>query len=750
MKRACQLLLCAILGMTSAIAQVDRPNVSYRPAAQNSSNVFTGYTNEFYFAGQMSQPQRPLATQGASTGGSCSSARTYRFYVSYANASGHTELSPPSYELTPTSGTTNLVTLTIPAGNIPWNAASWSGWFTSDSDNHVTVYGCGASGAEETVDNETLTFSCKCSTTTDAIEPTSNTTANVYPLRVGAGPDGVYVSTPSRRIVDICPVGCQYSTLKSACAANTSTAASPLIFYVHAGTYSTGGVGTTAEQNCTGQTSATIRGDGEATRIINTSTDSGDFGALSLGNSTNITLEDMYIKGHRAVWCDGCGGRLTFRNLILQADSAQLDNDCEFLKNQPANSVRRDDNVRCFSFVDGFTQGTVTPPFYWYMSNNYIDRGADGTNTSGGAVIIGAIPTFFSSVGDVINISTAWTGNSGAASVQGYRFIGTDTGCTSGCTASIVAPTIHIANTDAATEGATVRGIEVYDDAAELASVNVISPDVILSTTVGPTTGTVQGVYVNNTTSYVYVTGGRFRTSGGNTNLDFDGPGNQKIVLTGVDYQTGAAADLSFGDVRNTWASVNGRFASGTPTSAYPINIATSASESSIGILLENTDAVNDEPSPLIRTCNSAHAGSVCWDWKTYANDQMFLGDTSETYGLRLNSATHQAVLDGIASLQIGNSSEFGVLYVGAGNATDNNQIVFNSATTQAALVWNDTSNRLAFTSVDVYRYSTLASAPASCSIGDVYIDSTAGSVAMCLCTATNTWTAVGGTGTCL
>jgi hypothetical protein len=174
-------LAAALAMLTWGHAAAD-PN----PAFQTDPNIFTGATNDFYFNGTLADPVPPTASAGATTGGSCSSANTYRLYVSFENSTGETDLSPPSIEFTPASGTTNIVTVTRPLVPLAvFNRINtWSAWFTSSSDGHVAVRGCSTDGAVADTAKATLSFSCLCGTIYDPDEPTVNKTNDIYVIRI--------------------------------------------------------------------------------------------------------------------------------------------------------------------------------------------------------------------------------------------------------------------------------------------------------------------------------------------------------------------------------------------------------------------------------------------------------------------------------------------------------------------------------------------------------------------------------------
>jgi hypothetical protein len=105
----------------------------------------------------------PTSLAGASSGGFCSAAETYRTYVAWCNESGCTAMSPASGDVQPSSGTTNLITVTRPA--IPPGApvTSWAAYFSKASEGHTKIRHCTSSNPTAgTVDAGSTTENCKC------------------------------------------------------------------------------------------------------------------------------------------------------------------------------------------------------------------------------------------------------------------------------------------------------------------------------------------------------------------------------------------------------------------------------------------------------------------------------------------------------------------------------------------------------------------------------------------------------------
>jgi hypothetical protein len=595
---------CAAVSCSTAVA--------FRQFCRNSTLSTTEYicnpaTGFYVPVGNQGQAQdltipAPVAAPTAvdsSSGGLCSNANIPHFYVAWANASGITQVSPAAAEVTP-SGTTRKFAVTR-GETVPGGASGWLVYWTKASEGHATYRLCTAGSAQSLLQAPaTTTYTCNCVSGTTRSDPTTNETGPRAPLSAGIlssyqiglgqttgnGTDVGTLTEPVRlrvssgfpefsmdsgstwsrptfstpTVIDICPSGCQYATLLAACQAKISTSANPLVFYIHAGVYSSA-----TEQSCNGQDYATIIGDGPSTRVINTNGASGNYGTIGISNSTNMTVARLYAKGHRAIWGGdpdgggaqlGPGGLLIFKDLVLESDDAQLDNDCEFIDAMQANTVRIDDRNRCTVHVDAFTNGSFTAPMYWYAIGNIVNhQPADGNNASGSGFAFGGIPNLFVSSANIIDSRVSTTG-SGPAQWYGYRFNGDQAGCSSGCRADINSPEINIANQDGTGDGAVTYGVFIDANATELATVNIVGAQTNLTTT--DTTGIVAGIRLQNATTIVNVNGGKWMPSGGGFVYSFsDGSASYgHINLLGVDYsptQPGTAVLVD----RELWQTLN-------------------------------------------------------------------------------------------------------------------------------------------------------------------------------------------------
>lgn len=86
-------------------------------------------------------------------------------------------------------------------------------------------------------------------------------------------------------------------------------------------------------------------------------------------------------------------------------------------------------------------------------------------------------------------------------------------------------------------------------------------------------------------------------------------------------------------------------------------------------------------------------------------------------------------------------TNNYGIVLNGDGAGAD---IVLGSA--QDIQIYGTSSDNSITTTAEIFRLAPIATAPATCSIGDFYVDT---SGAACACTATNTWSNMTATGTC-
>lgn len=574
---------------------------------------------------------------------------------------------------------------------------------------------------------------------------------------------------PNSKIVEICASGCEYSTLNVACAAETSTASVPIKFHVQAGTYAA------ADTMCSGQDHFSIIGDGRGVTSLTgldhgfgggvggtfncTTTPQACKGAINLGTSTNGEISGMSLYGGRGVWWNGAGtggGQIYAHDLYMEPTQQNLDEDCFFVQDVVSGTDITYENNHCNSWGDGFTLNESANVAIHGHGNTW--RNPSSTLLQiGAAWAFRAIPCLFDSSGDTIYYSGGRPGGAAAASFYGYYFTGTDAKtCASNARIRITSPNVYINNTTPNGFSSTGMGILLDSTVAGVVSFDVTNPQFRIAVT-DTTTGQSQGIRNVNTSIIPNVVGGYIRATGGLAANTKDikvtpGDGTVKINVTGVDFtsDSGSVNLIVAGDQR--WLSAS---QSATFGKAFLVNVTSSnptiavTATGTIGLLLDNTNTGTTETSPYLVFKPGTNADT---GWFQYAD-----GSANASLHLQTSAAADRLKIDndgkvtftGTTNGQSFSISNPGVgLFLGDGNANDNVQIVFNVAT-DLTMAWIESAKRLNLTGAEQVRFTGKATAPATCSIGDTYIDTSAGVVAWCLCTAANTWTAVGGTGTC-
>lgn len=531
------------------------------------------------------------------------------------------------------------------------------------------------------------------------------------------------------KVVHICPSGCEYADLNTACAGETSTAANPIVYYIHAGVY-------TGQDLCTGEDFATIQGDGEAS-VLDYGSLTGENGDLELGASTNITIQNLRFKDcHRCILSEHAAvsaGTMILRNLHMVTERVAADEDCVMWDNPGSGSrLYAMDNV-CDSGADGFTLNSGGNGVRIFAGGNrFPGRGTINSPGLVKAYAMEGIPDLLEIVGDSVDIafdgtssSLNWVNFTGGASA----ISGTPVESSSG-TFNAVGNSVRIRHLHTTTS-TFARGVSVDSTATALDFVNLVSNNVYIDN--DSSSGAAEGHKNNATGSISNIVGGKWETLGA-TNSDFLS-GNGTTNLFGVAYDEDAAtADIVGGTIRNFKAAAPVF----TPTATI-----TTTTDGTTGLTLTNTDAATSESSPSLQMCESAATSQLCLKFVVPAGAstmQLIAGASTPVVDWRQGAGIEDLYLN----LRLINDSSS--LYIGGGGVSDANSLLFNSAG-PATLTWVDSANRLNMTGVEVTRMTALATAPATCSIGDHYIDT---SGAACFCTASNTWTNVSGVGTCV
>jgi hypothetical protein len=164
----------------------------------------------------------PTASQGATSGGECSSALTYRTYVLAFNQAGTTAISAASNDFVP-STTTSKITVTrgsLPSGTV----TNWQAYWSSSADGHATKKTCGAQDPPtSSILKSSTTFTCLCGSNVTDTAPTVNTTGIEHGFATTATTFGV----PSDTTLTVCGVGCEYTTIQDAIDSITDSVVGP-------------------------------------------------------------------------------------------------------------------------------------------------------------------------------------------------------------------------------------------------------------------------------------------------------------------------------------------------------------------------------------------------------------------------------------------------------------------------------------------------------------------------------------------
>lgn len=547
----------------------------------------------------------------------------------------------------------------------------------------------------------------------------------------------------STAVVNICPSGCKYTTLKDACATESaSTAANPKAFHVLASKYAV------ANTICSGQDHGTIYGDGIGVSILqgDTTLGFGDVegndcvatpsackGALNLGTSTNMTVYGLSLWGARGLWWNaaGTGGGTNYVFLNeFKTTTTYGDEDCFFFR-QFASGAEMNANLNlCTTDADGFTVDRDATTKLRTAGNVMKTTAAIQGQTA--AFAYRSIPCEVYSDGDIIESVGGKV--SGANALIGFQIDGNSSGTSCGGGAHVVIknPHINMTNTTVSPVNGDVYGVLINPAAAtELGSggtVEVYNPDIRVNT--ADTGAASYGVF-NGLGSYsgASVYGGKVRATGGasGTRRDITATGGSTISTLGVDYTSTTSAVVVPGiDQVQLRASGDVVFGSGPMSfnNTTGNSFTLSAPDPATGIILQNTDAVNAEDSQAIKFTNSTAAGG----------NSMFLNyDSGESFNFAApaignnvfrirtgpslveSSLTRFAVFANGASLELGDAS-----------GTSDGLIWFRTGSNPLQLTWNDAAQRFTLDTADYIRMGGVQAGVTLNTAGDFSIDTTA------------------------
>ena len=342
------------------------------------------------------------------------------------------------------------------------------------------------------------------------------TTGNVVLSGAGATVDtkDLDLVPAFNKIVNICPSGCEYTNINSACAGETSTAANPITYRIGPGVYTTAG----ASNSCNGEDSASFVGAGmEATKI-----DVGSgFDALNLGTSANSTVADMTLVGLHSINGGPLGGDNTIRNVHMYThQGAGISGDCAILSGATGGRIFLNDN-KCGIVADGIAFVGTTNYDVFASGNYFYNTPAALDVGSTAAYWLQTLPCQFVSSGDVIDLFGTYTDAS--IGVTGFLLDGDNAQTCATTVAEIhgLALTINIGNGAGNSTG--IAGISVPAVATELNPVVVSDSNIQVEASVATTFGAVRGIDNSaQTNTAVHVYGTRVRATNGEVSTRFD------------------------------------------------------------------------------------------------------------------------------------------------------------------------------------------------------------------------------------
>lgn len=555
---------------------------------------------------------------------------------------------------------------------------------------------------------------------------------------------------PTVKTVEICQSGCKYTTLNAACVANTSTAATPIQYYVHAGTYAA------ANTMCNGEDHASFVGDGIGVTILqgfastfgsnNTSSDCSANpqackGALNLFDSTNYSIRNMSLKGTRGLFAStpsGVGGGDVWIDNVefvttapaTQADGTpdgtfHGDEDCFLLRDVQDSTVIRVTNSRCSTNSDGFTygqHGSTNVGTMVLAANNTFDSPSGNTVTICGWNL-SSIPGLFSASGEKMVLSGSRTGGGG---VIGYRFVGSGTG---GGVAIINGASISVTNTAGLGAGGAAYGIAVESGATELTALDVNGSYITSAVPTDTTAGASVALSNQEAASWTAttVTGGSLIATGGLT------ASRSAWSVTGGTHRIAASTYITPTplDTEVTLVPVNALLPvaglTSTATTGYTATITYNATDANVGMALENTDGSNNESSPYLKFSSS---------------DQ-----SEENRYINVDNGGVLQFLDGSFGLMASMSTSTVQAYHGSlkiSGAGDDNNLFFDGNTNDGFIKYHETgagtfdAKALELNNMVTIRLTATGTKPAKCAVGDWYIDNT-GTVGFCVCTVAGT-----------
>lgn len=554
-------------------------------------------------------------------------------------------------------------------------------------------------------------------TYTYVVRELSQTFSALQTFSAGLTVTGGTVTIPGvsadQKIVHICASGCEYTTLNAACAGETSTAAAPIMYYVHAGLYAA------ADTMCSGEDNVSFIGDGIGVTVLQgldhgfgsgtgvdcTADPKNCKGALNLGNTTDYEVANMTLKGSRGIFAvtpSGVGGgNIWLHDLEFFTSTSNGDEDCFLLSEVQNNTVMHVVNTRCFTNSDGFTFGsTGGTGNEIYAIGNTCQRNSVSSTVRIGCWNLSSIPNLFEATGEDLSINSASAGDD----MIGYWFVGTGPGASAGV-ANINGSNVTVTNTGGNGTNTAAYGIRIESTASELATLNLVGVKDHVAVS-DATTGIAYAMYSNNTTTVVNVAGGFYQASGGLAGTTIDivgGTGSHVSIHPGTQYvdKGGDAAMTTIPTANITVLSF------GPNTATY------TDAEPSIGLSLTNTDGSNNEGSPYLKLTSSA------------ASPETVHFQVSNTGTLVLSNGSFTPFADFNSSILRTYSTQ---MSIGNGTTTDDDRnLYFDNITNDGFIKYHGTSAKnFEFNNAPFLSLPGITASPALATSGDFSIDTTA------------------------
>lgn len=510
-----------------------------------------------------------------SGGGSCSTNGSVPWiaYTAWVNESGVTMASPASNSAVGSLGKHMTVTR---SESVPANAKGWVIYYSPDSGTTKKLCQANASAvtlASALISSGTTSADCWCNATGPA-HPGSNQTGQKDHVSVnGLGQGFVGVATfdgsatnaitpdarrldlsglvprfsgdsgvtfgnlflASTKMVSVCPSGCQYATLNAACAANTSTAANPILFFIGPGLYA-------GTASCSGQDHAAFVGSGQGVSIVGAT--SGDIG-INTGTSTNLLISNMTLQGFRGLQWGGGLGVSYVRNVELSSlNSGGTNEDCSFVGADTATgSELHYEFNRCHQADDGFTTFGDAHLSVFLVGNTFDFAATPDPNTNRFGSVIGySAPCKIQSFGNTFNLSYTMTAASSGSpdyGIDAYVMIPGGTNCATS-TIDIRGDEVNLTNGAANAVGSQAQGVYIGSAAAMITDLTVSGSKFTIGVPNDTSAGNSRGVVVDNATTVATISGTKLRATGGQSATRFDLKGNTAanlIVDGSVDWQ---------------------------------------------------------------------------------------------------------------------------------------------------------------------------------------------------------------------